>query len=135
MVDLQIPGRTDGLEQVQYSRRDLSYNDTRYRTGRSLLPYRSLREEKRALSPSKSRSPSSSLLKQAYNGSYANERGLQTLKSEHGDTMSPSLDRRTRRFKQAIREPEQSQRQRSGRKPFYLTLDADRIPYGPGKIE
>ena len=44
-----------------------------------------------------------------------------------------AADRRRRRHSQATREEEVAQRQRDGKKPFYLTLDADGKPYGAGK--
>jgi hypothetical protein len=40
------------------------------------------------------------------------------------------LDRRTRRQKQAKREENIARRQRDGQKPFYLTLDPEKKPYG-----
>lgn len=44
-----------------------------------------------------------------------------------------AVDRRTRRYKQAVREEEIAQRKRNGKKPFYLTLDAEGKPYGVGR--
>ena len=44
-----------------------------------------------------------------------------------------SADRRTRRYKEAYREERRVERERGGKKPFYLTLDAEGKPYGPGK--
>jgi len=43
------------------------------------------------------------------------------------------MDKRTRRYKEAIREEEIFERQRGGKKPFYLTVDAQGKPCGPGK--
>lgn len=59
--------------------------------------------------------------------------GKATVKSENDFLPDRAEDRRTRRHKQAIREEELSKRQRDGKKPFYLTLDAQGKPYGPGK--
>ena len=44
-----------------------------------------------------------------------------------------AVDRRTRRHRQAAQEKEITQRKRDGKKPFYLTLDAEGKPYGVGK--
>ena len=52
--------------------------------------------------------------------------------SEH--TLSTtSLERRSRRYRQSVREVERLERGKEGKKPFYLTLNAEGIPYGPGK--
>lgn len=55
------------------------------------------------------------------------------VKSETEFLPERAVDRRTRRHRQAAREKEISERQRDGKKPFYLTLDADGKPYGLGK--
>ena len=41
------------------------------------------------------------------------------------------MDRRTRRYKEAIREEAKIERRRQGKKPFYLTLCPEGKPYGP----
>lgn len=46
---------------------------------------------------------------------------------------SPALDRRTRCYKQAIQEEDRSEQQHQGKKSFFLTLDVEGRPYGPGK--
>ena len=47
--------------------------------------------------------------------------------------MGSTEDRRTRRYKLAFREAAKSKQQREGKKPFYLTLDGQGHPYGPGR--
>jgi len=42
-------------------------------------------------------------------------------------------DRKTRRLKLAVREGERSKREGSGKKPFYLTLNVEGIPYEPSR--
>ena len=46
---------------------------------------------------------------------------------------SPAFERRQRRYKQAAREADSAKREKDGKKPFYITLDKDGIPYGTGK--
>ena len=46
---------------------------------------------------------------------------------------SPAFERRQRRYRQAAREADSAKREKDGKKPFYLTLDKDGIPYGTGK--
>ena len=43
------------------------------------------------------------------------------------------MDRRTRRYKEAVREEAKTERRRQGKKPFYLTLCPEDKPYGPGR--
>lgn len=56
------------------------------------------------------------------------------MKKEKVPSPSAAMDRRTRRYKQAILGAETSQRQQDGKKPFYLTLDREGKPYGPGRL-
>ena len=46
---------------------------------------------------------------------------------------SPAFERRQRRHKQAAREADSAKREKDGKKPFYITLDREGIPYGTGK--
>ena len=46
---------------------------------------------------------------------------------------SPAFERRQRRYKQAAREADSAKREKDGKKPFYITLDKEGIPYGTGK--
>jgi hypothetical protein len=46
---------------------------------------------------------------------------------------SPAFERRKRRYKQAAREADSARREKDGKKPFYITVDKDGIPYGTGK--
>jgi len=48
------------------------------------------------------------------------------------DSSSP-VERKARRYKFAVREVERSEQQRKGKKPFYITLNGEGIPYGPGR--
>ena len=59
--------------------------------------------------------------------------GQNNVKSRDLALSSSSADRRKRRSKLTAREAERSERQRGGKKPFYLTLNSEGIPYGPGK--
>lgn len=64
----------------------------------------------------------------------ANEyRREDNVRAEEDYLLERAVDRRTRRQKQAAREREVAERKREGKKPFYLTLDADGKPYGVGK--
>lgn len=55
------------------------------------------------------------------------------MKLEHVESPSPAFERKQRRHRQAGREAHQSKREKDGKKPFYLTLDREGIPYGLGK--
>ena len=46
---------------------------------------------------------------------------------------SATVDRRSRCYKQAALEAEKAQRLSEGKKPFYLTVDSQGQPFGPGK--
>ena len=56
-----------------------------------------------------------------------------SVKLEDIPVASPAFERRQRRYKQAAREAESARREKDGKKPFYITLDKDGIPYGTGK--
>ena len=47
---------------------------------------------------------------------------------------SSAFERRQRRHKQAAREVDSAKREKDGKKPFYITLDKDGIPYKTGKL-
>ena len=55
------------------------------------------------------------------------------MKPEQVPVVSPAFERRQRRYKQAAREADSAKREKDGKKPFYITLDKDGIPYGTGK--
>ena len=55
------------------------------------------------------------------------------MKLEDNSEASPAFERRQRRYKQAAREADSARREKEGKKPFYITLDKDGIPYGTGK--
>ena len=55
------------------------------------------------------------------------------MKLEQIPLPSPAFERRQRRYKQAAREADSAKREKDGKKPFYITLDKDGIPYGTGK--
>ena len=55
------------------------------------------------------------------------------MKEEQIPQASPAFERRQRRYKQAAREADSAKREKDGKKPFYITLDKDGIPYGTGK--
>jgi len=61
------------------------------------------------------------------------ERALQIVKREDFTIPSPAMDRRTRRYKQKVQEAETFKRKKEGRKSFYLTLDKEGKPCGPGR--
>ena len=102
-------------------------------TRRSLSADRGRRQQRRSPALSYSLSPRDYMPWNPDGGELREERREQTVRGEHVHIPSGALDRRTRRHKQAARENEVAQRQRDGRKPFYLTLDSHGIPYGLGK--
>ena len=55
------------------------------------------------------------------------------MKLEQIPLASPAFERRQRRYKQAAREADSAKRAKDGKKPFYITLDKDGIPYGTDK--
>lgn len=59
--------------------------------------------------------------------------GVAVVKLENAIAPSPAFERRRRRYKQAAREADASKRAKDGKKPFYITLDREGIPYGSGK--
>jgi hypothetical protein len=61
------------------------------------------------------------------------QKSSQTMNEDHDFLTERAVDRRTRRYKQVVREEDMARREREGKKPFYLTLDADGKPYGPGR--
>ena len=54
-------------------------------------------------------------------------------KLEQTTVASPAFDRKRRRHKQATREADATRRERAGKKPFYVTVDRDGVPYGVGR--
>jgi hypothetical protein len=46
---------------------------------------------------------------------------------------SPASDRKQRRHKQVTREADATRRARAGKKPFYVTVDREGVPYGTGR--
>ena len=54
-------------------------------------------------------------------------------KREQSALASPASDRKQRRHKQATREADVTRRERAGKKPFYVTVDRDGVPYGAGR--
>jgi hypothetical protein len=64
----------------------------------------------------------------------ARQRGSKSfVKLEEIPVASPAFERRQRRYKQAAREADSARRETDGKKPFYITLDREGIPYGTGK--
>ena len=64
----------------------------------------------------------------------ARQRGSRSfVKLEEIPETSPAFERRQRRYKQAAREADSARRSKDGKKPFYITLDKEGIPYGTGK--
>lgn len=57
----------------------------------------------------------------------------ETVKEDQSNLTTRAVDRRTRRHKQAAREEEVARREREGKKPFYIIVDAEGKPYGSGK--
>lgn len=55
------------------------------------------------------------------------------MKLERFAAPSPAFERKQRRYKQAAREAQASTREKDGKKPFYLTLDREGVPYGSGR--
>ena len=53
--------------------------------------------------------------------------------NEDVDIMTPANDRKRRRHKQYMRECQRFQRETEGKKPYFLTVTNEGIPYGPGK--
>ena len=49
------------------------------------------------------------------------------------DIMTPANDRKRRRHQQYMRECQRFQRETEGKKPYFLTVSTEGIPYGPGK--
>ena len=56
------------------------------------------------------------------------------VKREKLSVASPASDRKQRRYKQATRKADATRRERSGKKPFYVTVDREGIPYGAGRL-
>ena len=55
------------------------------------------------------------------------------VKLEQLAVASPASERKQRRHKQATREADATKRERDGKKPFYVTVDRDGVPYGAGR--
>ena len=55
------------------------------------------------------------------------------VKREKLSVASPASDRKQRRYKQATCKADATRRERSGKKPFYVTVDREGIPYGAGR--
>ena len=85
-------------------------------------------------SPGNSRSPSQQNRYDRVEALDGRERTTRTVvKLEQFALASPAYERRQRRYKQAAREADSARREKDGKKPFYITLDKDGIPYGTGK--
>ena len=54
-------------------------------------------------------------------------------KREHVAVASPASDRKQRRHKQVTREADATRRERAGKKPSYVTVDREGVPYGVGR--
>ena len=55
------------------------------------------------------------------------------VKLEQLAVASPASERKQRRHKQATREADATRRERDGKKPFYVTVDREGVPYGAGR--
>ena len=58
---------------------------------------------------------------------------ISEVKLEKLAAASPTSDRKQRRYKQATREADATRRERAGKKPFYVTVDREGVPYGAGR--
>ena len=88
----------------------------------------------RGRSPVNSPSPSQANCYDSQQALDGRERTTRTfVKPEQSPVPSPAFARRQRRHKQAAREADSAKREKDGKKPFYITLDKDGIPYGTGK--
>lgn len=130
-----------------YRRYNLS--DRRRMRGRSESPYHSdpssgkeihghhsggrhRRGHRRSPRTSHSTSPESDYRK-AYGEDRRDRRGGDPVKVEHLTAASPASERRLRRYRQAAREAKSMKREKNGKKPFYIMVDREGIPYGSGK--
>lgn len=116
-----------------YQRRNSPSDESPPRYRRSMSPDRNRRRQRRSPTFSNSESPPVSMLRSSHGPAVTEQRGEGKVKDEKDCLPQRAVDRRTRRHKQAAREEEIAQRKRDGKKPFYLTLDAEGKPYGPGK--
>lgn len=116
-----------------HRRRRSSSQDTDPRHKRSYSEERSLRRHER--SPTLSLTPSRQFTtpRKDQAPGVSEPRRNQEVKEEQSHLTAAAVDRRTRRHKQAARAEEMAQREREGKKPFYITLDAEGTPYGIGR--
>lgn len=123
----------EGNGSGRHCSRDSSSSDSRYQDRRSASPHHGHSMRRGSPSSRRSTSPRTSLLcTNAHVGGASNNR-LQKRRIEDVVTSSASVDRRTRRQKQSARECQRLQRETEGKKPFYLTVDIEGRPYGPGR--
>ena len=113
--------------------RDSPSSDSRYQYRRSASPQHRRGTRRRSPSSRRSTSPSTSLLRTNAQVGSAYSNRLQNCRIEDVVTSSASVDRRTRRHKQSARECQRLHRETEGKKPFYLTVDIEGRPYGPGR--
>ena len=116
----------------RHNRESLSH-DIKKTQWRSRSPALRRRHRKRSESYEASRSLSVPLLPTSQDGirRALREDDIQT-KTDLA-VSSLSTDRKTRRYRLSVRKGERFERIQGGKKLFYLTLDVDGIPYGPGK--
>ena len=100
---------------------------------RSWSPERSQGRHRRSPSVLNSLSPHACRRPSSHRTALFEHRREDNVSVERDFLPDRAVDRRTRRHRQAAQEKEISQRKPDGKKPFYLTLDAEGKPYGVGK--
>lgn len=102
------------------------------RRSRSSEEGRTPTDRRRSFSPHYAISPRR-MSTNACNAGVSGKRTPTSMKDEALRGTSPAQGRRERRQKQSFREEEMGRREKDGKKPFYLMVDGQGVPYGPGR--
>ena len=132
LADSRHGRRNPARSAFQHSRQSHAHeiiplNHRSWSPERHQVRHRRSPSELNSLSPYSSRRPSS------HRVALAEHKREDNVSVERDFLPDRAVDRRTRRHRQAAQEKEISQRKRDGKKPFYLTLDAEGKLYGVGK--
>ena len=130
-ADYRRPSSKDGHLQRRHSATSSGSESSYGRIGGSSKRHQRKRQG-RSLRTSRSRSPPNPYARHHRDDVRARD-SRAFVKLEDIPVPSPAFERRQRRYKQAGREADCAKREKDGKKPFYITLDKDGIPYGTGK--
>jgi len=119
---------------LRHESKESPYVNSQYNRQTTMTQDRSRGHLLKSPSSGKSQSPTTSSTPLSEATAIQIVSGERIRKTKDIAELSSPSNRKKRRYKFAVRKNERSERQRGGKKTFYLTLNAKGIPYGPGKL-